>query len=65
VSKFLGVAPGFSRATDKGDAAPADERSDWECGAREGVEDERLRDAAAAALGIMMFGSGRPAFEKH
>ena len=47
MSKFLGVAPGFSRATDKGDAAQADERSDWECGARERVEDDRLRYAAA------------------
>jgi hypothetical protein len=51
VSKFLGVAPSFSRATDKGDAAPADERSDWECGAREGVEDERLRVRGGSSAG--------------
>jgi hypothetical protein len=55
----------LSRVTDERNTALPGNRSDWERRARERVDDGRLRLRGGAALGMVMFGSGRLTLKKH
>jgi hypothetical protein len=64
VSKFPGRGARLSQVTDERDTAPAGNRNDWERVVSERVDGGRLRLRGGAALGMVMFGSGRLALKK-